>query len=177
MLDLPDLDTETRQQMIAELDRDLAAGALYLSNRLTEQGRRAYPTLLREAFEAGDDETLANALAQPGVMAAHETAVRRGRSYMKRVPYNAPRSLAEGEFNRFYIRALCANVISFGGDHVVVVRAKPVSAPRPESEMLVGTRIDARTLLADLRDHIGVETALGVPAGPNSGLSVRYPAD
>jgi hypothetical protein len=161
--------------MLAELDLDEASGSLYVSERLTPTGRLAYPGLLREAFARGDDESLANALAQPGIMAAYETSHRRGRPYRKRVPYGAPRTLAEGEFNRFYMRALCANVLGFGGDHLIVFRAKLVSSPRPGSEAMIGQAISADDLLEDLRTHPGVDTALGLPPGPNSGLSARYP--
>lgn len=160
--------------MLAELDRDLAADALYISKRLTPDGARLYPQMLREAFSEGDDETLANDLARPCVMATFETSQRHGRPYSKRVPVGAERSLAEGEFNRFYIRALCLNVLAFGGDALVVSRAKEVRNPRAASESRIGARIDARALLEDLRANVGLETALGVPGGPNSGLSVRY---
>jgi hypothetical protein len=60
---------------------------------------------------------------------------------------------------------------------VEVYRAKPVQDPRPRSRQIIGTRIDAQRLLGDLRAHPGgIDSALGVPAGPNSGLSVRLPA-
>jgi hypothetical protein len=36
---------------------------------------------------------------------------RNGVPYVKRVPVNAPGILAEGEFNRFYLRGLCLAAI------------------------------------------------------------------
>jgi len=89
-----------------------------------------------------------------------------------RVPLNAHLILAEGEFNRFYIRALCRKAIS-KGKIIEVYRAKQVDNPRTESQVLIGKSLDPQKLLDDLRQHIGVDIILGVPAGPNSGLSVR----
>jgi len=43
----------------------------------------------------------------------------------------------------------------------------------PESVALVGTTPSAAALLEDLRTHIGMNTALRLPPGPNSGLSVH----
>jgi hypothetical protein len=88
---------------------------------------------------------------------------------------NAHEMLAEGEFNRFYIRGLCVRALADGIDEVVVYRAKAVQNARSESEGKIGQRVSADALLVDLRLHKGVDTALGLPPGPNSGLSVHLP--
>jgi hypothetical protein len=91
-----------------------------------------------------------------------------------KVPVNAAEILAEGEFNRFYARGLCLRAVAEGIDKVVVYRGKEVLNPRPESEALLGKHFPVEELLQDLRQHIGTDTALGLPAGPNSGLRVRF---
>jgi hypothetical protein len=177
-LELMDLDPRTRELMIAELERDLAAGSLYLSPRLSEHGRTRYPGLLRDAFGSGDDGTLAQSLGSEGLLNATETARKpKGGVTTKRVPVTAPQTMGEGEFNRFYLRALCLRALEAGHSNVTIYRARASSAPRPESEAMVGTSIDAAALLEDLRTHPGVDTALGLPPGPNSGLSGRLPQD
>jgi hypothetical protein len=88
---------------------------------------------------------------------------------------NAHEMLAEGEFNRFYIRALCLRAIEDGVSEVIVYRAKDVEHARSESQQKIGSRVAAELLLRDLRTHVGVDTALGLPPGPNSGLSVHLP--
>ncbi|MCL4265318.1 MAG: hypothetical protein KJ069_19035 [Anaerolineae bacterium] len=37
------------------------------------------------------------------------------------------------------------------------------------------TAVDPAALLADLREHTGEDTELGIPGGPNSGISVHLP--
>ena len=91
------------------------------------------------------------------------------------VPVTAPETLAEGEFNRFYARGLCSRAIEENISHVEVYRGKLVENPRPESEEKIGTKLSAKELLNDLRTSQGVEPCLGVPPGPNSGLTIRFP--
>lgn len=88
---------------------------------------------------------------------------------------NAHQMLAEGEFNRFYIRALCLRAIEDEHPQVVVYRAKAVTNARSASEQMIGQNMPAEAVLRDLRERPGVDTALGLPPGPNSGLSVRLP--
>ena len=92
---------------------------------------------------------------------------------MARVPRTAPDTLAEGEFNRFYVRGLCARALEENVTEVQVYRGKSVRNPRPESRAMIGKVLLARDLLEDLRRSQGVEPALGLPTGPNSGLTIR----
>ena len=92
-----------------------------------------------------------------------------------RVPVTAPDTLAEGEFNRFYIRGVCRHALESNIGAVEVYRAKAVMQPRSDSQTKIGAMIPAQSLLNDLRVNIGVDTALGLPPGPNSGLSVKIP--
>jgi len=88
---------------------------------------------------------------------------------------NAHTMLAEGQFNTFYIRGLCVRAKADGISEVVVYRAKDVQNPRPESVQKIGQRVSVDALLADLRQNKGIDSALGLPPGPNSGLSVHLP--
>jgi hypothetical protein len=168
------LDEAVRQLMVRELESDQGSGTLYLSPRLTQHGAQAWPQLLREAMERHEDEWLASSLREHNYLNAKEQRAKRTGGFTTvSVPYTAADTLAEGEFNRFYARALCAHVLEFGGTEVEVYRGKAVSSPRPDSEAMIGRRLPARQLLDDLRKSPGVESALGLPPGPNSGLSVR----
>ena len=81
--------------------------------------------------------------------------------------------MAEGEFNRFYIRALCIRAIDEGRE-LEIYRARPSAKPDEASEAKIGDKPDPKALLADLRTSPGVGTALGLPR-PGSGVSVRLP--
>ena len=168
-----DLDERTRQLMVLELQQDVDQSRVYQSPRLTQEGLDAFPTLLLNACTRGDDVSLATALSRPGVLKSHEIShSRTGKEFVKEVPINAAETLAEGEFNRLYARALCRRAIE-DSLTLVVYRAKQVAVPRTASKALIGQSFDPTQLLADLLAHPGVEPALGLPPGPNSGLSVR----
>lgn len=175
-LRLLNLDETTRKHMLSELEDDVAKGVLYLSPRLSPRGRLDYAELLRQALNEAHDDWLANSLRGSGRLLLEEQRRKpKGGYTTARVPVTAPDTLAEGEFNRYYVRGLCLRAIESGVTELVVYRAKEVATPRRESEAKIGTRVDPRVLLEDIRTHPGVDTALRLPPGPNSGLSVRLP--
>jgi hypothetical protein len=166
------LDNETRDLMISEIKSDLSKGQLYFSKRFNENGHKLYPQFLLDAVSSGDEESLAIALKQNNCFADKEARNgKNGITYAK-IPETANQTLAEREFNRFYIRGLALRAMT-SGQTLSIYRARHSENPRPESEMMIGKQISADKLLNDLRNSIGVDTALGLPAGPNSGLSVK----
>lgn len=168
------LDAAVRGYMVRELERDQANSSLYISPRLTEAGAHAWPQILRDAFEQHDDTWIASTIRSQGFMRTEEQRRKpKGGFTTAQVPTIAPDTLAEGEFNRFYARGLCAGVVVSGGTEVEVYRGKEVQNPRPQSEDMIGRRLPAQKLLDDLRTSQGVEPAIGLPPGPNSGLTVR----
>lgn len=154
---------------------DIAGDRIYLSSYLSETGRADWPDLLRQAAESFNDVWFGEQLRLSGRL--NQTAQRRkpkGGYTTVRVPVTAHQTLSEGEFNRFYIRGLCRLAIENKIPHVIIYRARSSKNPRPESEASIGREIDPALYLADLREHVGVETSSGFP-GPNSGLSVKLP--
>ena len=170
------LTPEVRRFIVDEINMDEANATLYKSRFLTEQGNYKYLTMLLGAAATHDDEWLTGKLRRPGIFL--ERAPRRtssGGMATAQVPITAPETLSEGEFNRFYARGVCRYAIAHGIASVIVYRAKQVEHPPAEAEQKIGLAIDATQLLADLRKHPGTNTAFGIPAGPNSGLSVMLP--
>jgi len=167
----PDLNNDVRTAMLEEIRLDQERDALYTSDRLSRTGREDWPRLLARAAGNGTPESLAAELRTSGRLRTKEITRRNGSPAA--VPHNAPETLAGGEFNRFYMRAVCVIALRRGLTEVEVYRAKNAANPRAESESKIGSRVDAAALLNDLRANIGMETASGIPAGPNSGLSVR----
>ncbi|ENO8554833.1 hypothetical protein ACCC13_000696 [Yersinia enterocolitica] len=171
-LNYQNLDEVTRQFMSHEIEYD--KDSFYLSNFLTVEGKVMWPSLLEEAVQF-DDAWLEREIQQRGILAQFYPR-RKPRSTemtQARVPSTAAQTLAEGEFNRLYARGLSARAISEGDEFVEAYRARYSENPRSESEAIIGRRFRPQDILDDLRNNPGVETALGVPPGPNSGITIR----
>jgi hypothetical protein len=168
------LDAETRKFMLEEIDMDISADTVYRSSYLNQSSQGAFPDLMRAAAETGTDDTLAASLR--GRFNATTTRRKpKGGYYTAAVPYNAAEVLAESEFNRYYVRGLCRRAVTENIPHLEVYRAKQVMQPRRESEAKIGLLADPQTLLMDVRNsqENGFDTALGIPPGPGSGITVR----
>ncbi len=165
-------DDQTRKLMLDEVDYDINNHQLYFSKRFNDNGIRYYPDLLKKSITNGDEQSLAIALKANDCFKEQEERRTKSGVTMAKVPETANQTLAESEFNRFYIRALCIRAIN-SGQLLKIYRARHSDNPRSESELMIGKTIDAEKLLTDLRTNIGVDTALGLPPGPNSGLTVK----
>jgi hypothetical protein len=166
------LDERTRELMLSEIASDISSNVLYMSKRFNEEGKKLYPAILQDAVAKGDESALAFDLKAKRCFAEKEPRNgKNGVTYVK-VPENANETFAEGEFNRFYIRALALKALE-SKSNLVVYRAKHSDNPRRESQELVGQSVDPSQILDDLRKNIGIDTALGLPPGPNSGLSLK----
>ena len=168
------LDADTRRHMLAELDRDISEGSLFESARLSPWGRERWAELLRKALAEHDDAWLADQLRQPGWLNTVEAVSYDGgrRRYWRPMPEEAPRHLAELEFNRFFMRGVCARALETGKSLVLVYRAR-TTRPRAEVAAKLGTALDARKLLDDLRLRVTLEEVLKTPGAFTAGLSVR----
>lgn len=175
-LRLESINDDVRRFMLQEVEYDVENNSLYKSKHFNDTGNSIYLDLIKQTVQQYDDDWLAERIRVGNCM--NRTAMRRkpkGGYTEVKVPVTAPDTFAEGEFNRFYARGLCLHAIDLDIPSLLVYRAKAVMVPRPDSEAMIGSMIDAKALLADLRINQGVDTALGLPNGPNSGLSVRLP--
>ncbi len=147
-LQLINLNDRTRQLMLAEIESDMAAGKLYLSPRLSPTGRAAYPGFIIEAARAGNESHLAANLAKRGMLNdVEEKRKPSGGTTWAKVPVTAPETLAEGEFNRYYLRALCLRAAQDGIEELEIYRAKAVASPRPDSEAKIGMPIGGKNVV------------------------------
>jgi len=85
----------------------------------------------------------------------------------------AARLLAEGDFNRYYMRGVALRAIDEGRQVVEVYRARLSLEPRPESAQLEGQRLPASEVLSYLRGQATGENAVAALGRTNSGLSIR----
>ena len=167
------LDDATRPFMVREIENDTQQGTLYLSSYLSPVGTEDWPSLLKEAARVHNDDWLAEQLQLAGrLLDQVQKRKPKGGYTMAKVPVTAPATMAEGEFNRFYIRAVCIRALEGGQGSVLIYRGRHSTDPRPESEALIGSLMQAERLLNDLRQEPGVDAALGL-ARPNSGLTVK----
>lgn len=172
MFDFRNLDEKTRGMMLQEVFLDEQNNNIYISPRLNSHGENVYINLLRDAIRNGTDSELAFALNQNNCFKLEENRNTKTGNKMVKIPYNANETLAEGEFNRFYIRGLCLRAID-EQKKLQIYRAKQVSHPRSQSQLLVGNMVNPINTLNDLRTNQGIDASFGLPPGPNSGLCVE----
>lgn len=158
------LTTEVREKALQELEADYNEGRIYYSGRLNQNGKESFVDAFRNAILTGDEEELENSITE----SMNKTEVVNG--VIKKVPSNAAQLLAQGEFNRYYIRGLCLWALENGIYELEVYRARESSWTRPGSEAKIGRKLDASKLLEDLQTTIGKQPQY-LPE-VNSGLSV-----
>ena len=152
-----------RELMGEELDFDVERNSVYKSAFMLKENLEKYILLLREEIKQGNAENLSEKVK----LLLTIPVDKRGRTR----PHDAHITYGEGEFNRFYIRAVCLMAIK-ENKKIVVYRAKHSMKPRSESEMKIGRELDSERLLKDMKDNFGNSTELGMGL-PNSGLSIK----
>jgi len=162
------LDSAVRTLMLEEIHLDREKEMLYASDRFNETGHRVFAAFLLEAAERGTEATLADQLSNADCF--NEMEFKAGQ--WKRVPNNAHTLYAQGEFNRYYIRAICRYLLANPMSKGRIYRARESSKPRPESQAKLGKIIDPQSVLTNLRDRIGAPVGFGLP-DINSGLCIE----
>jgi hypothetical protein len=170
-LSLLNLEMENvRKIMLEELELDVGEKRVYKSRYLKESHEGVYINLFKESILNGDTDHFANNISINNCLMSR-VPDKKTKSGDRKVPSNAHITLAEGEFNRFYIRSLCRIAIDQNLD-LEIYRAKDVREPRPESEAKIGEKVEPSSLLTNLKTNPIVHKALGIP-DPNSGLSIK----
>lgn len=175
-LEYRDMDAGVRANMVQEITFDLDRSNLYRSQRLNDEGLRVWADTLKEAARNHNDAWLEAQIRDRRLFKSHESRAKPSGGFTQaQIPVTAPGTLAEGEFNRFYIRGLCLKALAENIPYLIAYRARHSANPRRESEAIIGKKFDPQQLLDDLRSSTGIDTVLGLPPGPNSGLSVTIP--
>ncbi len=174
MFNFVDLDDKTRSYMLKAIEDAERNGQIYYSSRFNAAGKEQWLGLLEEAAREHNEHWLAYELEARRLMKEFEVSERPiGRYSIKHVPHTSAETLAEGQFNRFYMLGLCLRAEADGIRELEVYRAKETSSPRPESEALIGTKIAPEILEAELRDSQQSFKSLLIQ--PNSGISLKLP--
>lgn len=166
------LDDHTRKLMMEEIARATDNDQIYISTRFNAIGSGKWVAWLTDAAESHDEHWLAYQIEVSGGMTEFEGRAKPSGGYsVAHVPHTAAETIAEGQFNRFYIAGVCRRAIEAGQSHVTIYRARHRGEPRPESTALEGTMTDAQALLEKVRNN---QASFGCAMlKPNSGLSVQ----
>jgi hypothetical protein len=162
---------ENRIRMVQEVARATQEGQHYLSPRLNSSGQSIWPTMLETAARDQDEHRLAYELESGGFIKELEgKATPSGGYTIAHVPHTAAETLADGQFTRFYIAAVCAGAIEDGSNRVTAYRAKSRANPRADSASKEGKIYNAKELLAQVRSR---DSSLNCELlRPNSGFAV-----
>jgi hypothetical protein len=167
------LNAHTREVMETEIKKAINSGNLYESKRFNQTGKEQWPNLILEAARSYNEGWLAYELERMHAMNEFEgRTLQKGGYTVAHVPHTAAKTLADGQFNRFYIMAICVIVKEKDLSSVTVYRAKAREEHRSSSDSLIGNKLDANQLyneLAVLKSSFDCAVLK-----PNSGLSVEY---
>lgn len=174
MFNFENLDEKTREFMLEAISEAEASGTIYFSTRFNDAGYKQWLSLLSEAAKKHDEHWLAYQLETQRLMKGFEGSTTPSGDYtIKHVPDITAETMAEGQFNRFYILELCKRAGAEGVTNLEIYQAKQSSAPRRESENLIGSRISIDYIEAQL-----IKTADSFKSQlvkPNSGVSAKLP--
>lgn len=174
MFNFENLDEKTRGFMLEAISEAEASGNIYSSTRFNDAGQKQWLPLLKEAAKEHDEHWLAYQLEAKGLMKDFEGAMTPSGGYtVKHIPHTAAETMAEGQFNRFYILGLCRRARVEGISQLEVCRAKKSLVPRRESENLIGSKISVDYVEAQLlKTSDSFKSSL---IKPNSGISMKLP--
>lgn len=168
-----DICPEVRALMIDEINLD--GDGLYRSAYFTPAGVAAWKNMLVESCRSGSDVSLAAAIKSgPYLLSRHPRRTKNGISFAS-VPFDAHETIAESNFSRFYLRALCRFALSKGMESLIGYRAMAVATPRAGSQQKIGAHFDAAVTLADLRATMSSAPLGGMPPGVGSGILACLP--
>jgi hypothetical protein len=172
MFKFENLDDATRFSMLKAIEAAESTGNIYYSTRFNQSGKSEWLSLLKQAAQEFNEHWLAYQLEAKKLMKDFEGARTPSDVYtIKHVPYTAAETMAEGQFNRFYILGLCKRARVEGITHLEIYRAKERSKPRPESQDLIGNHLSINEIEIQLKEiKPSFDSSL---IKPNSGLCVR----
>lgn len=159
--DFQNLDDSTRKLMEEEINNAIEEENLYSSKSFTQEGIEKWPNLLKQAAQEYDEQWLASELLKQRLFLRNKQTK------------DSHTKIAEGQFNRYYMIAVCRKAIEEGYDNVTVYRAHPSIQPRGTSKRLIGQQINAEQLIQDIRPLTN-EMHRHPLAQANSGISVKY---
>ena len=145
--DFKNLTPQTRQRMFQEFINDEQNGHLYVSNRIknTPEIIQKYFKLLTDAFEHGTDATLCTQITRNNILKENEEYRKDGQLKMRKMPSNANEILGQGEFKRYYMRALCRQAID-ENKKLLIYRARESKIDSDDAKFFINKIINPKKL-------------------------------
>lgn len=166
-----ELDGATREFMLGAFEAEEGSGNPYRSQILSPEGLLAFPDLMREAIQGGDETTLAVALN----LAAYWKPVDAGGKKVN-VPHRSEQ-LGLTEFNTWYVAGFAQRLTSEGEAQCNVYRA---AQPKREHALCSQHEGQVYSLIEIIAGHRigywpppGVPGQLAIPAGPGCHHTIR----
>ncbi len=177
MFNFEELDEITRSNMLEEFKSEWASDR-YVSRRLSQEGKRAFPSLMEAAIRSGNEVSLAESLSNPRFWKSRETYYRLGKRHQRRInPGKAAEFLANTEFNTWYVRGLAKRLLDEGLSECQVYRAAPAWEARGECLIHEGKSYPVQEIYDGHRARYwpepGNSEALSIPVGTNCHHSIR----
>ncbi len=169
-MNFKELDTPTREHMLAAFEAEEAGGP-YRSQVLSAAGLAAFPELMRDAIQSGDESTLGAALARDDFWEERD-----GGGRTVNVRQSAER-LALTEFNTWYVAGLARRLQSEGETECQVYRAANPKWEHASCSTHEGQRYPLADVTAGHRAGYwpppGDPGAFSIPAGPGCHHTIR----
>lgn len=169
MFKFKNLDNTTRLFMLESIAEAEETGRIYKSRRFNppeQENFKKWLVLLKKAAEKYDEVWLTNQLKDLRLLKKQETAHRRNRRI------NGELTLAEGQFNQYYMLGLCKRAKSEDISQLQIYRARESKSSRATSNKLINTYMSVTDIEIDLND---TEFALRKLGRVDSGISVKLP--
>lgn len=171
------LNPKVRELMAVELAKDLSEDKFIFSAYVDAKKEGEWISLLKKTFLYHDPSWLSQELKKRDVLKRRSLKnLKEGKFTLALVPRSAEETLAQDEFNLYYIKALCVYALSQGIEELEIYSARRIQNHRPKSESLKGKKVSAEDVLRDLRSSLRGESALGLGLYGSS-LSLKIPLD
>jgi hypothetical protein len=163
-MNFEELTLTTRVSMLAALEAEDASERPFRSKLLTEEGHDAYPVLVREALDRGDEVTFGAAMAKPRYWNETDSA---GKTVD--MPSRAV-GLALTEFNTWYVAGLADILLSEGETHCEVYRAadplymRGACSAHEEKTYTLEDVVKGHRIAYHPRDGVRVRDAFTIPS-------------
>lgn len=172
-----ELDEKTRQYIREEFEREQKSDNPYISLRLSPDGKRLFPKLMRDAIYSGDEETFKRELCKKQYFNDTEQYERNGERKERKINYEqASEQLAFSEFNTWYVRGLTKKLIDEGIKKCQIYRLKQPKWEPAECSIHEGQIVDVEIIYNGHRSKywpIKNDSAFSIPAQPGCHHSIK----